>query len=230
MALAKQQESMSPWAYIAFESDGPKLEWEPFEPEVRPQEFFAPLERDSAGNQLGHPQPGPDVVDSVPMEVTQVFSTQEDRHGSSIAEYERRLQELEESHQAALAQLEQTYATGMLQRVTAQLEEMGGKLAQETGDQLARLLAPLLRDHARKASMAALTRDLQRILSSNDVTKLRMSGPQLLIKKVQESLGESASRIDMLETDTIDVTVEIDGEILATKLSGWAATLNEVVA
>lgn len=73
MALAKQQESMSPWAYIAFESDGPKLEWEPFEPEVRPQEFFAPLERDSAGNQLGHPQPGPDVVDSVPMEVRRSF-------------------------------------------------------------------------------------------------------------------------------------------------------------
>jgi hypothetical protein len=230
MALAKQRESTSPWAYIAFESDGPKLEWEPFEPEVWPQELFAPLERDSAGDRLECPQPGSDNTSSAPIEVTQAVCVQEDHQSNGIARYERQLQELQESHQAALAQLEQTYVAEMLQRLTAQLQEMSGKLAQETGDQLARLLAPLLSDHARKASMAALTRDLQRLLSSNDVTRLRMTGPQLLIKQVQENLGEGASRIDMLETDGVDVTVETDGEILATKLSGWAAILKEVVA
>jgi 23S rRNA pseudoU1915 N3-methylase RlmH len=229
-ALAKPQETESPWAYVAFEAEIPQPDWEPFELVQLHQGSFLSLEKSSSAGGPERSLPGSSDFRAAPPEEEAPDRARHEYLSDAIPRYERRLQELEESHQASLEQIEQKYAVELAQRMTAQVEAISSELGQETGKQLTRMLAPLLADHARKASMEALTRDLQRILLSTDITLLRISGPQALLKQVQDALGESASRLECVETDSVDVTVEIDSGILATKLSNWAATLKEVVA
>jgi hypothetical protein len=228
-ALAKPQEIESPWAYVAFEQENPESRWEAFEPEPSFRLDFAPL--DSVAETRAELFQDEEAPQSTSPADGTIMAAHEGNHcGAPIENYENRLREIDQSHQAALAQLEKKYAVELLQKMSSQIESLGSDLGRQIGGQLARLLAPVLMDHARKSSMAALTRDLQRILSSPDIAKLKLSGPAELLNQVQEALGESASRLQIFHNGSPDVTVQIDSEVLATKLSGWAAVLKDVAA
>ena len=229
-ALLKTQEAVSPWAYVAFEEEKLEPVWEALEPEPSPRQDFAPF-----GNAKGDTRAAPFQEEQAPRIIPAANGAlmpapEGNHHGPFAESYENRLRELERSHQAALTELEKKYAVELLQKLTSQIESLGSDIGRDIGAQLTRLLAPVLVDHARKSSMAALTRDLQRMLSSADVAKLRLSGPPDLIGHVQEALGEDASRLQICQNDSADVTVQIDSEVLATRLSGWAAVLKDVVA
>jgi hypothetical protein len=228
-ALKRRQDAASPWAFVAFEAEGTHNVWEAFEPEYDQEVRFAPLEESSAEI--------PDVLASVEQPVVDdpIFvprpQTRVGWQDHEIAQHhEEQLRTLNAAHQRAIAELEQKYAVEIIGTLTSQLDAQGSKLADEIGKRLTRLLAPLLLEHARKSSLAALTRDLQRILSLSDVNKIALAGPPELVTKIQAELGEHASRLQIEEADTVDVTVRIDSEVLATKLSAWTAVLKEVVA
>ncbi len=229
-AFAKPQEAASPWAYVAFEPERPEPVWEAFEPEPSLRLGFAPFDSVTAQTRAELFQDEEASKTTSPTDGPVITEPERTAHGSDIESYENRLRDLEHSHQTELVQLEKKYAVELLQKLSSQIEALGGDLGRDIGARLTRLLAPVLMDHARKSSMAALTRDLQRILSSSDIAKLTLSGPAELLDKVQEALGDSASRLQVCQNDAADVTVQIDREVLATKLSGWAAVLKEVVA
>jgi hypothetical protein len=229
-ALAKPQEAASPWAYVAFEAEKPEPVWEALEPEASCRLDFAPFDSAKAETRA-EPFQGkmaPQITSAVDGGL--MAALEGNHYGPVIESYENRLRELEQFHQATLAELEKKYAVELLRKLTSHIESLGSDLGREIGTQLTRLLAPVLVDHARKSSMAALTRDLQRILSSADVAKLTLSGPPELVKQVRDALGEDASRLEICQNETADVTVQINSEVLATRLSGWAAVLKDVAA
>jgi hypothetical protein len=225
-SLVKQQEGASPWAFVAFEAEGTEPAWEAYEPEPIRTTAFAPIE-DAPVEATKAPLAGGQAA--LHNQVT-VTASNEERCYTDQLHFEERLQELEQSHQGALVDLERKFAVELLDRLAAQIDAQGRKLADEFGARLLCILAPVLMDHARKASLAALTRDLQRIFISGEVNKIVLSGPQDLAAQIQSELGEQASRLRVEHSDSVDVTVRIDSEVLATKLSAWASVLKDVVA
>jgi hypothetical protein len=225
----RREEVASPWAFVAFEVEKPDAVWEAFEPEPVQVPHFAPFEQivDEAPNALG-PHDLSVREDEPLVGVPQATEPIGDHEAD--ASHERQLRALEEVHQAALAELEHRYSVELISKLTSQIELKGAQIADEFGGRLSRLLAPVLFDHARKASLAALTRDLQRILASSEVNRIKLSGPREMMAQVQVELGEQASRFLIEETDTVDVTVRIDSEVLATRLSVWSAVLKDVVS
>lgn len=227
-ALNKRQDALSPWAFVAFESEVAQAIWEAFEPEPIQAAHFAPLENPAPEN----PSMLPSAERAEPNSFLPVLAPQmriETGADEATLQFEERLRAVEESHQAALVRLEQKYAVELAGTLTSQIEMQGGQLADEIGGRLTRLLAPVLAEHARKASLAALIRDLQRILTSSDLNRTVLSGPPDLVAQVQAELGEQVSRIQIVETDAVDVTVRLDSEVLATRLSAWTAVLKDVV-
>jgi hypothetical protein len=228
-SLGKRQDAASPWAFVAFEAEAADPVWEAFEPEIIQEARFAPFES----------IPGAATAPAVPEDLNTsndpfVAPPEASRHEAdslqSASQYEKQLRALEETHQAALAELERRYAEDLIGKVSSQIELQGRQLANEIETRLVRLLAPLLMDHARKASLAALTRDLQRILTSSEVNQIMLKGPGDWIKQMQEGLGEQALRVRIQEADSPDVKVLIDPEVIATRLSAWADVLKEVIS
>jgi hypothetical protein len=225
----RQQDAASPWAFVAFEAENAAAVWEAFEREPIHATAFAPIEDapfEAMEGLVAEEQTAPHDPVTVPM-----ASAPDDksRHYDKL-HFEERLRELERSHEAAMSELERKFTVELLGNLAAQIESQASKLADEIGGRLTRILAPVLMDHARKASLAALTRDLQRILLSGEVNKIILSGPQELVAQIQSELGEHASRLQIEGTAAVDVTVRIDSGVLATKLCAWTSVLKDVVA
>jgi hypothetical protein len=227
--LGKRQDASSPWAFVAFEAEGAGAIWEAFEPEPVQPTHFAPFEYPAPETPNLLPSAVPAEIDSSALMPAPQMRI-EAGVNEATPEFEERLRVLEETHQAALAQLERKYTVELAGKLTSKIELQGVEMADEIGSRLARLLAPILFDHARTASLAALTRDLQRILVAGEAHRIVMSGPRKMVMQVQAELGEQASRLQIEETDTVDVTVRLDSEILATRLSAWSAVLKDVLA
>jgi hypothetical protein len=228
-ALNRRQDAASPWAFVAFEAETTQTVWEAFEPEYAQETRFAPFEESSAEIPDALALTEQPVADD-PMFLPGPQTRIEREDHEAAQHHEEQLRTLKEAHQQAIAEIEQKYAVEILGKLTSQLNAQSAELADEIGGRLTRLLAPLLMEHARKSSLAALTRDLLRILLSSDVNKIALAGPLELVTKIQAELGEHASRLQIEEADTVDVTVRIDSEVLATKLSAWTAVLKDVVA
>ena len=149
--------------------------------------------------------------------------------------------ELEQQHQAEIDALTSQHAAELL-AVKAELEALAARSIPEAvaarSDEIARLiagdveavLAPLIDEAVRARIISGLADEIRDILALETASRIQVSGPEALVSALRDALGSNADKLDINETNTIDLEVEVDRTRFASRLSEWTKALSEALA
>jgi hypothetical protein len=109
------------------------------------------------------------------------------------------------------------------------MEEGLRKIEAEIAAAVARLLKPVLADHAGKDAIAILGAALNQLLMQRPGVKVRISGRADLIEKLGQRFPRLAGA-EFVAGESADIRVEADQTVIETCLAAWVAKLGEGAA
>ena len=139
------------------------------------------------------------------------------------------LEALAARHQQEIADLAEVYGGQTADAVTAGLQRIAGLIATEVSEQAAAALAPILTEELTRKAIADLADMIQAAVLEGVAGTIVVRGPAELFGALKEKMGEKASALRHVEAADVDLTVEIDGSVLVTRMSAWAASLKKVL-
>lgn len=143
--------------------------------------------------------------------------------------HEEALEQLRAAHAEELDRIQKSYEEQLSTLVPTALRSIAGELAERISDEVAHCLAPLFQaEIARKAvaDMALLVRDA---VLEGEAGPIIVKGPLSLFNILARELGEDAVMLRHIEAADLDLTVEIAGSVLVTRMSAFAASLKKVL-
>ncbi|OLP55087.1 hypothetical protein BJF92_16970 [Rhizobium rhizosphaerae] len=147
-----------------------------------------------------------------------------ERHAAEIAALEAR-------HQEALEALRATLEAEAAQRIAERFKEMSAAIVEHLGGEAARALAPVLQDALARKAVADLGRALRRSLAEGEACRIVVTGPAKLYAALKAELGDTAeASFRHVEADDIDLSVDMGGPILVTRMSAFAKAVEKVLA
>lgn len=136
----------------------------------------------------------------------------------------------EKAHEEALAALarrhEEEVAGHVAQAVAALLPGAVGQVS----DLLAGILAPLLTEDLTSRMLEAFAADLSRALGEERTASVRVSGPRALFDRLAARLEGSGVALLHVEAEAVDLSFEVDGTTVETRLSAWTRALSEALS
>lgn len=138
-------------------------------------------------------------------------------------------QALEAAHAAALLELRERSEIQAAEKIEAGLNAIAGKLAAAVGEQTAAALVPFLEASLVDKAVEELAVLVRKAMFDGDIGTIAVSGPGEMFGKLKAALGADAPVLRHVEADDLDLSVDIDGSVLVTRLSAWAASLRKVL-
>jgi hypothetical protein len=145
------------------------------------------------------------------------------------ARHEEALQQLREQHAQDLERVEQNYQTELAARVVAGLRQIAAELAARISDELADCLAPVLQSEIAEKAVADMAVLIQEAILEGEAGPIIVKGPLPLFNILATEMREDAGLLRHVEADDLDLSVEISGSVLVTRLSAFAASLKKVL-
>ncbi|OWV69201.1 hypothetical protein ATY76_12030 [Rhizobium sp. R339] len=154
-------------------------------------------------------------------------------HAAATAEltekYELEARALAESHARELEELKLRYEVEAAAVIASRIRDIAEEVAELVSAGAAAAIAPVMTDAlaARAAeNLAALLRDA---ILEGAAGPIVVRGPTRLFDRLKAELGEHATAVRHVETDDIDLAVEIGESVIVTRMSAWAASLKKVL-
>lgn len=118
------------------------------------------------------------------------------------------------------------------------VEQQGDALARRIDEHIAaafealrldvsRVLAPFVSREIQSEALKELMEAARIALETEDPPAIRLAGPKDLIEKISKSLTVQASSVTLVETDDVDVTVDLGRTKIETRLDAWMRRLSE---
>lgn len=148
---------------------------------------------------------------------------------SLTAEHETALTALREAHAAEIAEIERRHGEEAGARIEAGLGEIEARVSETVTGTVARILGPIVSEEVLKRSIDELAKAIGEALEDADAVTIRVSGPSSLFSALAEKLGGKSKHLRHRETDGIDLTVDVNGSLIETRLTEWQAIVNEVL-
>jgi hypothetical protein len=145
------------------------------------------------------------------------------------AEHEAALAALSETQAAEIAEIERRHGEEAGARIEAGLGEVEARVAETVTGTVARILGPIVSEEVLKRSIDELAVAIGEALEDADAVTIRVSGPSSLFAALAEKLGEKSKHLRHREADGIDLTVDVNGSLIETRLTEWQAIVNEVL-
>ncbi|MCF1464205.1 GTPase [Agrobacterium vitis] len=147
----------------------------------------------------------------------------DERHAEALSTLEKAhaeaLQELTEKHQAELA------------RVIAEgLQQIASDLSRIVGSQTVETLAPLLSDLLVDKALEDISGLLKAAVLEGAAGQITVTGPAALFKQLADLMEGQDLLLKHVEADDLDLTVDVGGAALVTRISAWTASLKKVLA
>ncbi|MBX5200871.1 hypothetical protein [Rhizobium sp. NZLR1] len=136
---------------------------------------------------------------------------------------------LAEVHAREFEELKLRYEVEAAAVIGSRIRDIAEEVAQLVSAGAAVALAPVMTEAlAAKAaeSLAVLLRDA---ILEGAAGPIVMRGPTRLFELLTAELGEHAGAVRHVETDDIDLAVEIGESVIVTRMSAWAASLKKVL-
>ena len=121
---------------------------------------------------------------------------------------------------------EQDYATSIATR----FDRLADGLSASIGQQVGETLAPFIDSAVRGRVVDELVRAIRAALAEGEEAEVKVTGPAGLFEQLSLHFGASNVRFRFEESDEMDVTVDLDGTVFATRLSEWSEALKEAIA
>lgn len=197
---------------------------------LMPQKYFPDLDSDYAdGDRLGARPATPEI--DIDAERRRAFAEgRAEATAELVFEHERQIADLQAAHAAELAALTQRLEAETANRLAERFADMADSLVAALGDQTARVLAPVMEDALLQRAVADMAQMIKQGLVAGEGCTLVVKGPTQLFEALKRQLGEDMPLFRHVETDDIDLAVEMDGAILVTRMAAWADTVRKVLA
>ncbi|MEP2979486.1 MAG: hypothetical protein ABJO86_08375 [Lentilitoribacter sp.] len=172
------------------------------------------------------PSDAMDIQSEPEIDIDEVKSmAYQDGYNAAIAELQQQKKAAEDALRAAQAQeilaLEANLGEAMAQKIAQdarhQIDENCQTISQEVGQILSHVVSSELVDQ----SVRQLQDLIRAAFADDEAAQIRIEGPQVLVDKMQGTLGEDFAKIDVNTNGNTELSVEIDETLMVTKLNDW---------
>ncbi len=143
------------------------------------------------------------------------------------AEFETERHALSSRHEDEMARMKERYEAELAERIAQRFEAMRTELGGRIGRQAAEVLAPFVENAAREAMVRAFGAAIVEALGDPAQTVVTVRGPAYLFGYLEGLPAFGALRLEHVATEDVDLSTEIDGTALATRIADLAASLLE---
>lgn len=146
------------------------------------------------------------------------------------AEHEDRLRELAARHQDEISRLKRRYQAELAEQLARRFEAMRGELGGEIGRQAAEVLAPFVEQAIGQSMVRCFADAVVDALGDGATTSVTVRGPAYLFGFLKGLPAVASLKLEHVETEELDLSTEIDGSTLATRLKALTESLQEGAA
>lgn len=125
--------------------------------------------------------------------------------------------------------LRQGFEAEAASRIRDGLRAMAQEIAGRIADEAAACLAPLVHEEIAEKAVADLAVLIREAILEGEAGTIIVKGPLSLFNILATEMGDDASMLRHVEAADLDLTVEIAGSVLVTRLSAFAASLKKVL-
>ena len=154
-------------------------------------------------------------------------------HQAGLEEAEARFaaerEELAAAHRREIEALTGAHDARSAELIVEKINEMSAALAEAISQQTAAILAPLLSAAVAAKAVADMASLIRTAMEEGEVASILVRGPASLFAVLEDRMGGEAGLLRHIESPDLDLTVEIDGSVLVTRISAWAASVKKVL-
>ncbi|MBP1885955.1 hypothetical protein [Sinorhizobium mexicanum] len=147
-----------------------------------------------------------------------------------VFEHEREIAELKARHAEEMEALTLRLEEEVAGRLASKITEMTERLALGLGDQTARVLAPVMEEALLKRAIEDLAHMVRQGLAAGEGCVITVKGPLTLFEALKRHMPDDAALFRHIETNDIDLAVEMGDAVLVTRMAAWSDTVRKVLA
>ncbi|WP_331373303.1 hypothetical protein [Sinorhizobium chiapasense] len=147
-----------------------------------------------------------------------------------VFEHQKQIAELEARHAEDMQALTLRLEGEVAGRLASKFTEMTERLAVGLGDQTARVLAPVMEEALLKRAIEDLAQMVRQGLAAGEGGVITVKGPQSLFEALKRHMPDDATLFRHIETNDIDLAVEMGDAVLVTRMAAWSDTVRKVLA
>ena len=134
---------------------------------------------------------------------------------------DQEIAQLREAHAVELAMARDEAADRELDALSGRLTGLEDALLTRLETGVAEVLANVFGNKIADESLVMLCKWLKARLVQHGLMQVEITGPKQLTDKLKQLIGDETDHYRVVESDAIDIQVEIDGEVLSTRLGEW---------
>ncbi|WP_049733077.1 hypothetical protein [Rhizobium ecuadorense] len=143
--------------------------------------------------------------------------------------YEADAQTVAEVHARELEELKLRYEVEAAAVIASRIRDIAEEVAQLVSAGAAAAIAPVMAEALAARATGSLAVLLRDAILEGAAGPIVVRGPTRLFERLTAELGEHARAVRHIETDDIDLAVEIGESVIVTRMSAWAASLKKVL-
>jgi hypothetical protein len=223
---------LRPVGPVFFEEDEAASDWQPFEPEHEPSAAFTQIDTapaavplDESPAQLASGDMDAELSPGIFITTDMVWPAQSSAAEELMNSHAQSIESMEARHRLELDELQSRLTKDLSQGFSDALYSFETRIAAEIKTRLSSLLAPLLTEHAKMASVAAIVDELRSLILAGKMTMVKLSGPAPVISEIKKAMGGAGDRIKIGNEVSPDIVIEVDSHIISTRLTEWSDSL-----
>lgn len=154
-------------------------------------------------------------------------------HAAAVEELSQKhkaeIEELASAHRREMEALSRKYETDTAALVAAKIREISTDVANAVSSQAAEAIAPILTEALTETAVTNLARLIEEAILDGSVGPITVRGPRPLFDLLIGQFGKDAGLLRHIETDDLDLSVDIGDAALVTRISAWAVSLRKVL-
>lgn len=133
------------------------------------------------------------------------------------------------AHRDELEALRHAYEVQAATLIATRINEISFSVSETISEQTAEILAPILSEALAANAVRAMAEMVRKAIMDGAAGAIVVRGPAPLFDILKTELGEDAALLRHVETPDLDLTAEVAGTVLVTRISAWAASLKKVL-
>ena len=133
------------------------------------------------------------------------------------------------AHQQELEALRQAYEAQAAALIATRINAISLAISEAISVQTTEILAPILSEALAANAVRAMAEMIRKAILDGAAGTIVVRGPGQLFDILKTELGEDAALLRHVETPDLDLTADVAGAVLVTRISAWAASLKKVL-
>lgn len=140
------------------------------------------------------------------------------------------IERLRGEHAEQIESLRQEMADREIAELSLRIADIEGGALRQLEARVADALGQVFGDIIAEQSVEMLCKWLKARVQQPGAILIELKGPKALTEKVTAKLGDATEQVRITDAESLDLYVEIDGEVLATRLGEWRMMIEDCLS